>query len=185
PDPSAVVLELDPGLAFGTGSHPTTHLCMEWLEAELPAGASVLDYGCGSGILGILAKKLGAGTVCGVDIDPQAIEAARQNAQRNGCELTVCLPDAFAAAFPGTRFDVVVANILAGPLAVMAPMLAGRLAPRGRLILSGILVEQADDIIAAYRPFLDMAVAAEKDGWVAMSGRPSPHPARPAAGDSE
>lgn len=171
PDPNGLVLELDPGLAFGTGSHPTTRLCMEWLEAHAPQQLSVLDYGCGSGILGLVAKKLGAATVVGVDIDPQAIESARINSARNQCEIDYCLPEQFANALAAPLFDVVVANILAGPLKLMAPMLAGRVAPAGALVLSGILAQQADEVAAAYAPFIRMTVWAERDGWVALSGR--------------
>lgn len=170
PDPAALVLELDPGLAFGTGSHPTTRLCMEWLEAHAPTGLSVLDYGCGSGILALVAKKLDAREVTGVDIDAQAIEAARHNSQRNGCDIDFYVPDDFAQAHPDTRFDVVVANILSSPLKLLAPMLCGRVAPGGRLVLSGILSRQADEVAAAYAPFMPMSVWAERDGWVALSG---------------
>ena len=170
-DPHALVLELDPGLAFGTGSHPTTRLCMEWLEAHPPTGRSVLDYGCGSGILAMVAQKLGAGSVCGVDIDPQAIESARYNAQRNGCAIDYFLPEQFADANPGRTFDVGVANILSSPLKLMAPMLASRIAAGGALVLSGILTRQADEIALAYAPFLELAVQAEQEGWVVMSGR--------------
>lgn len=170
PDPSALVLELDPGLAFGTGSHPTTRLCMEWLEASAPTGLSVLDYGCGSGILALVAKKLGAQRVVGVDIDAQAIEAARHNSERNGCEIDYFVPDDFAQAYPAATFDIVVANILSSPLKLLAPMLCGRVASGGRLVLSGILARQADEVAAAYAPFLQMRVWAERDGWVAMSG---------------
>jgi len=170
PDPAALVLELDPGLAFGTGSHPTTRLCMEWLEAHAPAGLSVLDYGCGSGILALVAKKLGAREVAGVDIDVQAVESARQNSVRNRCEIDYFLPDDFARAHPDTRFDVVVANILSSPLKLLAPMLCGRVAPGGRLVLSGVLARQADEVAAAYAPFMQISVWAERDGWVALSG---------------
>ncbi|GIZ50987.1 50S ribosomal protein L11 methyltransferase [Noviherbaspirillum aridicola] len=170
PDPDALVLELDPGLAFGTGSHPTTRLCMEWLEEHAPAGATVLDYGCGSGILAMVAEKLGAGTVCGVDIDPQAIESARYNAERNRCRIDYYLPEDFAQAKQSARFDVVVANILSNPLKLMAPMLSSRVAPGGRLVLSGVLARQAGEVIAAYAPFLPLSVWAEHEGWVALSG---------------
>jgi ribosomal protein L11 methyltransferase len=170
PDPAALVLELDPGLAFGTGSHPTTRLCMEWLEAHAPAGLSVLDYGCGSGILALVAKKLGAQEVVGVDIDAQAIESARHNSQRNNCEIDYYLPDDFAQARPETKFGVVVANILSSPLKLLAPMLCGRVAPGGRLVLSGVLARQADEVAAAYAPFMQISVWAERDGWVALSG---------------
>lgn len=170
PDPDALVLELDPGLAFGTGSHPTTRLCMEWLEAHAPKGASVLDYGCGSGILAMVAAKLGAAQTIGVDIDAQAITAAKFNAERNGCDIAFFLPDDFTAR-GDQRFDVVVANILSNPLKLMAPMLCGRVAPGGALVLSGVLARQADEVIAAYAPYLALAVWAERDGWVALAGR--------------
>ncbi len=176
PDPSALVLELDPGLAFGTGSHPTTRLCMEWLEAHTPAEATVLDYGCGSGILAMVAKKCGAGEVIGVDIDPQAIVSAQENALRNRCDIAFALPEAFGASAVGRRFDVVVANILSSPLKLMAPMLAGRVADGGALVLSGVLARQAEEVCAAYAPFIRMTVAAEREGWVALAGN------RPAAG---
>ncbi|MFL6659719.1 MAG: 50S ribosomal protein L11 methyltransferase [Massilia sp.] len=175
PDPDALILELDPGLAFGTGSHPTTRLCMEWLEAHPAPGKSVLDYGCGSGILAMVAKKVGAGDVAGVDIDPQAIESARANAERNHCEIDFYLPDSLAASSKAQhatgRFDIVVANILSSPLKVMAPMLAGRVAPGGSLILSGVLARQAEEVAAAYAPFIQMGVWAEQDGWVALHGK--------------
>jgi ribosomal protein L11 methyltransferase len=169
PDPGALVLELDPGLAFGTGSHATTRLCMEWLEAHPPTGLSVLDYGCGSGILAMVAKKLGAADVAGVDIDPQAIDSARQNSARNHCKIDYYLPEQFSGSVSSGSFDVVVANILSSPLQLMAPMLAGRVAPGGALVLSGILVRQADEVVAAYAPFVEMAIWAERDGWVALS----------------
>ncbi|MES2535125.1 MAG: 50S ribosomal protein L11 methyltransferase [Pseudomonadota bacterium] len=180
PDPNGLVLELDPGLAFGTGSHPTTRLCMEWLEAKAPQGLSVLDYGCGSGILAMVAEKLGATNVIGVDIDPQAIESARHNCERNHCTIDFYLPEQFAGAVHAgavhtggvhpPAFDIVVANILASPLKLMAPMLAGRVAPGGALVLSGVLARQAEEVAAAYAPFLEMSVWAEREGWVALSG---------------
>jgi len=174
PDPSGLILELDPGLAFGTGSHPTTRLCMEWLEVHPAPGKSVLDYGCGSGILAMVAKKLGAQDVAGVDIDPQAIESARANAERNGVAIDYYLPDTFAASgnerHAGGKFDIVVANILSSPLKLMAPMLSGRVAPGGSLILSGVLARQADEVAAAYAPFIKLGVWAEQDGWVALHG---------------
>ena len=163
----AIHIELDPGLAFGTGSHPTTHLCVAWLAAEMPQGADVLDYGCGSGILAIAAKKLGAGAVTGVDIDEQAVTATRDNAAVNAVEVEACLPDALGA---GT-FKVVVANILSNPLKVLAPMLAGRVAAGGDLVLSGVLARQADEVAAAYAPWLAMSVWRERDGWVCLHGR--------------
>lgn len=170
PDPNGLVLELDPGLAFGTGSHPTTRLCMEWLEAHAPHGLSVLDYGCGSGILAIVAKKLGAADVIGVDIDPQAIESARYNSERNHCDIDYYLPEQFSNAAQSSTFDIVVANILSSPLKLMAPMLSGRIAPTGTLVLSGILARQADEVVAAYAPFIKLAVWGERDGWVALTG---------------
>ncbi|MFZ6731761.1 50S ribosomal protein L11 methyltransferase [Undibacterium sp. Ji42W] len=171
PDPDALILELDPGLAFGTGSHPTTKLCMEWLEAHAPKDLSVLDYGCGSGILAMVASKLGAASVIGVDIDPQAIESANFNAGRNSCQIEYALPEGFGVAHPASqKFDVVVANILSSPLKLMAPMLAGRVAPGGSLILSGVLARQADEVAAAYAPFIKLTVWAEHEGWVALSG---------------
>lgn len=186
PDPDALILELDPGLAFGTGSHPTTRLCMEWLEAHPAPGKSVLDYGCGSGILAMVAKKMGAGDVAGVDIDPQAIESARANAERNGCEIDYYLPDGFAvsekAQHASGRFDTVVANILSSPLKLMAPMLAGRVAPGGALILSGVLARQADEVAEAYAPFIKLGVWAEQDGWVALHGRLGSDTVPPARG---
>ena len=171
PDPNGLVLELDPGLAFGTGSHPTTRLCMEWLEAHAPQGLSMLDYGCGSGILAMVAKKLGAAQVFGVDIDPQAIESARYNSERNHCEIAYYLPEEFSGPGIPQTFDVVVANILSSPLKLMAPMLSSRVAPGGSLTLSGILARQADEVAAAYAPFIEMSVWAEHDGWIALSGR--------------
>jgi ribosomal protein L11 methyltransferase len=172
PDPSGLILELDPGLAFGTGSHPTTRLCMEWLEAHPAPGKTVLDYGCGSGILAMVASKLQAGSVSGVDIDPQAIESARQNAERNQCVVDFYLPDAFAtSAHAEQRFDIVVANILSSPLKLMAPMLSGRVAPGGALILSGVLARQAEEVAEAYAPFIKLGVWAEQEGWVALHGR--------------
>jgi ribosomal protein L11 methyltransferase len=172
PDPSALVLELDPGLAFGTGSHPTTKLCMEWLEAHPAPGKTVLDYGCGSGILAMVARKLGATTVAGVDIDPQAIVSARDNAVRNRVEdIQYFVPDDFAESpFAAQRFDIVVANILSSPLKLMAPMLSGRVADGGSLVLSGVLARQAEEVAATYAPFIKLAVWAEHEGWVCLSG---------------
>ncbi|MGV3741023.1 MAG: 50S ribosomal protein L11 methyltransferase [Burkholderiaceae bacterium] len=171
PDPNALILELDPGLAFGTGSHPTTRLCMEWLEEHPPRSVTVLDYGCGSGILALVAKKLGASDVAGVDIDPQAIDSALYNAQRNGCDIHYYLPEQFSGSSHDRNFDVVVANILSSPLKLMAPMLAGRVAPGGSLVLSGILARQADEVAAAYAPFVDLHIWGEREGWVALAGR--------------
>ena len=170
PNPDALILELDPGLAFGTGSHPTTKLCMEWLEENLRSPQSVLDYGCGSGILAMLANKVGAHPVDGIDIDPQAIVSARENAERNQCDVTFFLPVDFATARQGQRYDVVVANILSGPLKIMAPMLCGRVAKGGWLVLSGVLARQADEVIACYKNYIELSVSAEFEGWVALAG---------------
>ena len=172
PDPDGLILELDPGLAFGTGSHPTTRLCMEWLESHISADNTVLDYGCGSGILALVAKKLDANNVVGVDIDPQALEAAHYNSERNNAPVDYYLPDAFAQAYAANEtFDVVVANILAGPLKLMAPMLCGRVAPGGSLVLSGVLNTQIDEVVAAYAPLIKLTVYKEHEGWVALSGQ--------------
>ncbi len=166
PDPSALVLVLDPGMAFGTGSHPTTRLCLEWLERTPLTGKSLLDYGCGSGILAIAAARLGAGSVLGVDIDEQAVDASRRNAERNGVEARFL----DSAQRLSVQFDVLVANILANPLKVLAPAICGHLRPGGALALSGILVEQADELIAIYAPWLPLTVADSRDGWVCLAG---------------
>ncbi|MDE2289769.1 MAG: 50S ribosomal protein L11 methyltransferase [Burkholderiales bacterium] len=167
--PDALVLELDPGLAFGTGSHPTTRLCMEWLEQHIDPAAkpTVLDYGCGSGILAILARKCGAAHVTGIDIDPQAIEAARYNSERNRAQVDYALPD----ACPPGQFDIVVANILSNPLKLLASMLCARVAPGGRLAISGVLERQADEVIRAYAPWLALSVWQSRDGWVCLHGQ--------------
>lgn len=166
PDPAAVNLVLDPGMAFGTGSHPTTFLCLQWLEREVSAGVSVLDYGCGSGILAIAAARLGAARVAGVDIDPQAVEAARANAARN--DVTAMFAD--SAAPVAGEYDLVVANILSNPLRVLAPAICAHVRPGGRLALSGILREQAGEIIAIYAPWVALTVADEREGWVCLAG---------------
>ena len=166
PDPDAIILVLDPGMAFGTGSHPTTRLCLEWLEHSVTRGASILDYGCGSGILAIAAAKLGAGDVLGVDIDMQAVSAAKDNAERN--EVSARFDDS-AKDIRG-QFDIVVANILSNPLKALAPAICGHIAAGGKLALSGILVEQTDDLIAAYAPYIALSVADTRDGWVCLAG---------------
>lgn len=166
PDPAAINLELDPGLAFGTGSHPTTRLCLEWLETNVVTGCSLLDYGCGSGILGIAAAKLGAGDVLGIDIDPAALTATADNAARNGVTLRL----AHSAAPLTETFDRVVANILTNPLMLLAPLLASRLKSGGRLALSGVLEAQAEQVVAAYAPHLALRVGAVHEGWVRLEG---------------
>lgn len=168
PDPRAINLRIDPGLAFGTGSHATTRLCAQWLDRHLHAGCSVLDYGCGSGILAIIAAKLGAGAVTGIDIDPVAIATAMQNARDNQAD---AIRWHEADIVPDARFDIVVANILANPLRVLAPMLTELTAVGGALVLSGILREQAKELIACYAPAMALTISGEEDGWVCLSGR--------------
>ncbi|MAT93504.1 MAG: 50S ribosomal protein L11 methyltransferase [Halioglobus sp.] len=173
PQPGAVNLMLDPGLAFGTGTHPTTALCLEQLDALPLHDARVVDYGCGSGILALAALKLGARQVLAVDNDPQALRASADNAGRNGIDperLVVTLPgDAAHASWAG-RADLVVANILAGPLAELAPTLLAFLRPGATLLLSGLLASQAQALCAHYAPQLRLATAAENDGWVCLRG---------------
>ena len=166
PDPNALVLVLDPGMAFGTGSHPTTRLCLEWLERTVTPGVSLLDYGCGSGILAIAAAKLGAAEVLGVDIDLQAVTAARNNAERNTVSARF---DDSARPLAG-QFDIVVANILANPLKALAPAITAHVRRGGRLALSGILLEQAEDLIAIYAPYLPLSIADSREGWVCLAG---------------
>jgi ribosomal protein L11 methyltransferase len=169
PDPAAVNLILDPGMAFGTGSHPTTRLCLEWLERTVTNGCSVLDYGCGSGILAIAAARLGAGRVAGVDIDPQAVEAAYANAERNGVQALF----AESAKNVAGEYDFVVANILSNPLRVLAPAICAHVRPGGQLALSGILREQAEEIIAIYAQWLPLQIADQREDWVCLAGTKS------------
>ena len=167
------VIRLDPGLAFGTGTHPTTRMCLRWLAAR-PADADlsrVLDYGCGSGILAIGAALMGARSIDAVDIDPAAVQATRDNAVRNGVTLRAALPDRAQGLY-----GVVLANILATPLKLLAPLLAGHVQPGGWLALAGILERQAGDITAAYAPWLPLAVADQEEGWILMCGQ-RPHEA--------
>lgn len=166
PDPDAINLVVDPGLAFGTGSHPTTRLCLQWLEAHLKGGEIVLDYGCGSGILAIAAMRLGARAVAGTDLDRQALIASRTNAAINQVTCEFVAPDALRDG----AYDIVVANILTNPLKVLAPALAGRVRPGGRIVLSGILVDQAAAVIAAYQPWFNIDVWHTDEGWAALSG---------------
>lgn len=167
PDPAAINIEMDPGMAFGTGSHPTTRLCLQWLCEAVTPGCSVLDYGCGSGILGIAAARLGAGSVLGCDIDPAAITASEANARRNA--VTVAHWCDSASPIEG-RFDIVVANILTNPLCVLAPAICSHVRAGGRLALSGVLAPQADQVVAAYAPFIDLRVGGEHEGWVRLEG---------------
>lgn len=169
PDPTAVNVMLDPGLAFGTGTHPTTALCLEWLDGQDLTGKTVIDFGCGSGILALAALKLGAKEVIGIDIDPQALQASRDNAERNGVadRLSVYLPQDQPA---GLTADVVVANILAGPLKELSPIISGLVRPGGRLALSGILETQAEGLNQVYHQWFDMAEPEFREEWARLSG---------------
>lgn len=170
PDPGAANLMLDPGLAFGTGTHPTTALCLEWLDGQEMQGRQVIDYGCGSGILGLAALLLGADQVTGVDTDPQALEASRENARRNGVEenrLDLYLPE----QAPAGKADIVLANILAQPLIGLAPHLATLTRPGGDLVLSGILSNQAREVMAAYEPWFVMDEPEQREEWIRLTGR--------------
>ncbi|CAE6919676.1 Methylates ribosomal protein L11 [Vibrio sp. B1FLJ16] len=170
PEPDAVNVMLDPGLAFGTGTHPTTALCLEWLEGLDLTGKTVIDFGCGSGILAIAAIKLGAEKVIGIDIDPQALQASRDNAERNGVtdQLEVYLPQNQPE---GLIADVVVANILAGPLRELAPVIKGLVKPNGDLAMSGVLDTQAEDVANYYRDELHIDPITEQNEWCRISGR--------------
>lgn len=169
PDPNAVNVMLDPGLAFGTGTHPTTSLCLEWLEGLDLRGKTVIDFGCGSGILAIAAIKLGAREVIGIDIDPQAIIASKANAERNGVadQLTLFLPQEQPQ---GLLADVVVANILAGPLRELSPIIKGLVKPHGQLAMSGVLDTQAEDVADYYRDEFSIESIVEMQEWCRISG---------------
>lgn len=185
PEPDAINVRLDPGVAFGTGTHPTTRLCLAWLDAQPLDGLSVLDYGCGSGILAVAAALLGARRVLGTDIDPRAVEAATLNSAANAVphgvarytlpeHLPPVAPVAQVSSVAEGRFDIVLANILANPLKILAPALLDRVAPGGWLVLSGILERQADEMIALYArvdPDLPLHVWRSEDGWVCLAGR--------------
>ncbi|ULJ65197.1 50S ribosomal protein L11 methyltransferase [Wielerella bovis] len=166
PDSDAINLRLDPGLAFGTGSHPTTHLCLQWLDNHIQGGESVLDYGCGSGILAIAALKIGANSATGVDIDPQAIKASNDNAQQNHVQAAFYQPK----ELPEGQFDIVVANILANPLRLLGEILAGRTKTGGHIVLSGILAEQIDEMSEIYAQWFDLAPSVTDNGWACLSG---------------
>ncbi|MFM5271740.1 50S ribosomal protein L11 methyltransferase [Aeromonas veronii] len=170
PNPDAVNVMLDPGLAFGTGTHPTTALCLQWLDGLDLAGKTVVDFGCGSGILGIAALKLGAARVIGIDIDPQAIQASRDNAARNGVadQIELYLP---ADQPQDVEADVVVANILAGPLRELAPLIAGHGKAGSLMALSGVLESQAPELETIYGQWFDMDPTAVKEEWCRLSGR--------------
>lgn len=167
-DAGVVNIRLDPGLAFGTGSHPTTQLCLRWLSQADLSGRAVLDYGCGSGILAIAAIKLGAARAVGIDIDPQAVEAASANARENEVDIVWGLPEHPDA---GKTFPVVVANILSNPLKVLAPGLCSHVDPGGWLVLSGVLERQADEVAAAYAPWIQLSVWQALEGWVCLAGQ--------------
>ena len=161
------VIRLDPGLAFGTGTHPTTRMCLRWIATRGGLeGQRVLDYGCGSGILAIGAARYGATDIDAVDIDEAAVISTRLNAEANGVQLKTGMPDAAQG-----RYQTVLANILATPLKVLAPLLCERVAPGGALVLAGILERQADELKAAYAPYLELAVSDSEDGWILMTAR--------------
>jgi ribosomal protein L11 methyltransferase len=165
PHEATRTIRLDPGLAFGTGTHPTTAMCLGWIARHAQPWPRVLDYGCGSGILAIGAALHGAQSIDAVDIDAAAVEATRANASANGVELNAAQPDAAQG-----RYDLVLANILARPLTLLAPLLCGHLAPGASLVLAGILARQADELKAAYAPWCPIEVADERDGWILMTG---------------
>ncbi len=167
PDSRAPLVRLDPGMAFGTGTHPTTRLILQFLARQIRGGEHVLDYGCGSGILAIAAAKLGAARISAVDIDPQALRVTAENARANEVDLAVCAPDALARS----NYDVVVANILSNPLILLAPLICSLTRTGGRLALSGILETQASDVVAAYAPEVALLASYHDDGWVLLEGK--------------
>ncbi len=171
-DPDAVMVRLDPGLAFGTGTHPSTALCLTWLDAHLQPGATVIDYGSGSGVLAVAAAKLGARAVHAFDIDPQALIATRENAAANDVANVVAVHES-ADSLP-RPVAVVMANILAGTLIELAPQLCGYLQPGGQLILAGILKQQVHEVRTGFARWMELSVFAERDGWSALSGRLGP-----------
>jgi ribosomal protein L11 methyltransferase len=166
PNPDALNIVLDPGLAFGSGSHPTTHLCLSWLKRAVEPSHTVLDYGCGSGILAIAAKKLGANTVVGTDIDEQAITSSQYNAEQNAVDIPFYLPK----TLPHLQSDIVVANILSSALTVLAPALAGYCKSGGKIALSGILMEQADTVATVYSEWFDMDKPTYMESWALLTG---------------
>lgn len=178
PRVAAINIRIDPGVAFGTGTHATTRLCLAWLDAQVRGGERVLDYGCGSGILAIAAARLGSAAVVGVDVDPQAVQSARNNSLANGIaaeRASYTGPDDLAEpTTPSGRFDIVLANILANPLKLLAPALLARVAPGGALVLAGLLNRQADELLALYRSVdsgVQLRVWAQTEGWTCLAGR--------------
>jgi ribosomal protein L11 methyltransferase len=169
PEDATRVIRLDPGLAFGTGTHPTTRMCLQWIAANAQPWPRVLDYGCGSGILAIGAALHGATGIDAVDIDDAAVQATRDNAIANGVSLNAGRPEAATGTYP-----LVLANILATPLKLLAPLLSGHVAPGGHLVLAGILERQADELKAAYAPWIALEVSARDDGWILMTGTRQP-----------
>jgi ribosomal protein L11 methyltransferase len=165
-DSTAINIALDPGLAFGTGSHPTTRLCLRWLDENIQGGETILDYGCGSGILAIAAMKLGAKSAIGVDVDAQAVQASHDNAVANQVRADFYLPDDTTLK----QYDVVVANILTNPLRALAPLLAGATRSGGRIVLSGVLGEQAEEVAKIYGQWFTMSATVVEDGWACLSG---------------
>ena len=165
-DPAAINITLDPGLAFGTGSHPTTRLCLRWLDDHIKGGETVLDYGCGSGILAIAALKLGAASASGVDLDAQAVQASRDNAAANHVQAKFFQPD----HAPKIQADIVIANILTNPLKMLAPLLAGSTRTGGKLVLSGILSAQAEEVMAIYKQWFNLEPPSNEEGWTRLCG---------------
>lgn len=165
PEQAKQIMRLDPGLAFGTGTHPTTRMCLRWIAQHGVHGQKVLDYGCGSGILAIGAAKFGASLIVAVDIDEAAVTSTRLNAQANGVNVAAGLPDKAQGLY-----NTVLANILASPLKVLAPLLCAHVAPAGALVLAGILDRQAEELKSAYAPWLALEVADSEDGWILMTG---------------
>jgi ribosomal protein L11 methyltransferase len=165
PESEGITITLDAGMAFGAGSHPTTRLCLEWLEKVVKGGERVVDYGCGSGILAIAALKLGAGEAIGLDLDPEALEVSRENARVNGVTLPLFLPE----QMPLMETDLLVANLLAGPLEELAPRFSGYTRQGGQIALSGILKDQADRVARAYEEWFDLSSTVTDEGWVMLT----------------
>jgi ribosomal protein L11 methyltransferase len=166
PDPTAINILLDPGLAFGTGTHPTTRLCLEWLEAHPPKEELVIDYGCGSGILSLAAKKLGASLVFAVDHDPQALQSTRDNSEKNGFTAKDIVPVLPNDLKLHKKADLIMANILANPLMELAPTFSELIRPKGLIVLSGILETQCEDVFKHYLPFFELVEVSKQEGWI-------------------